>query len=205
MERKQHWERIYTSNKSEKFSWTQDTPDTSISFLKGFKLPTTAPIIDIGGGDSKLVDYLLKEGYTDITVLDISETALDRAKARLGDNASNVHWIVSDITGFVPTRNYTLWHDRATFHFLTEESQLEKYVSVASGNLTGDGFMTIGTFSENGPEKCSGLQIRKYSEDMLTSVLQSAFNKLKCIKEDHITPFQTAQNFLFCSFQKKEN
>lgn len=203
METKLHWERIYTSKKSEEFSWTQDTPATSISFLKGFNVPKNAPIIDIGGGESKLVDYLLNEGYTDVTVLDISEKALDRAKARLGDIASKVNWILSDITQFVPTRQYTIWHDRATFHFLTEESQIEKYVSIASGNLTGDGFMTIGTFSENGPEKCSGLQIKKYSEDVLASVLQTAFEKLKCIKEDHITPFQTVQNFLFCSFRKK--
>jgi SAM-dependent methyltransferase len=203
METKQHWDRIYSSKQNEAFSWTQDTPATSISFLKEFNVPRTAPIIDIGGGDSKLVDYLLKDGYTDITVLDISEKALERAKARLGENASKVHWVVSDITEFVPTRQYAIWHDRATFHFLTEESQIEKYVSIASDNLTGDGFMTIGTFSENGPEKCSGLTIKKYSEDVLTSVLQTAFEKLRCIKEDHITPFQTVQNFLFCSFRKK--
>lgn len=204
METKLHWERIYTSKKSEEFSWTQDTPATSISFLKGFNIPKSAPIIDIGGGESKLVDYLLNQGYTDVTVLDISEKALDRAKARLGEKALKVNWIVSDITEFVPTRQYAVWHDRATFHFLTEESQIEKYVSIASSNLTADGFMTIGTFSENGPEKCSGLQIKKYSEEVLTSVLQIAFDKLKCIKEDHITPFQTVQNFLFCSFQKRK-
>lgn len=203
METKLHWERIYSSKKSDEFSWTQDTPATSISFLKGFNVSKSAPIIDIGGGESKLVDYLLNEGYTDVTVLDISEKALERAKTRLGDNALKVNWIVSDITDFVPTRQYAIWHDRATFHFLTEKSQIKKYVSIASGTLTGDGFMTIGTFSENGPEKCSGLQIKKYSEDILTSVLQSFFDKLKCIKEDHVTPFQIVQNFLFCSFQKK--
>jgi len=205
METKLHWERIYTSKKSEEFSWTQDPPATSISFLKGFEIPKSAPIIDIGGGESKLVDYLLNEGYTDVTVLDISEKALDRAKARLGEKAVKVNWIVSDITEFVPIRQYAVWHDRATFHFLTEESQIEKYVSIASSNLTADGFMTIGTFSENGPEKCSGLQIKKYSEEVLTSVLQTAFDKLKCIKENHITPFQTVQNFLFCSFHKRHS
>lgn len=103
METKLHWERIYTSKKSEKFSWTQDNPTTSISFLQGFKVSKSAPIIDIGGGESKFVDYLLNEGYTDVTVLDISEKALDRAKARLGNNALKVNWIVSDITEFVPT------------------------------------------------------------------------------------------------------
>lgn len=203
MEKKQHWERIYSTKRSEEFSWTQDNPLTSISLLKGFNVPKTAPIIDIGGGESKLVDYLLKDGYSDITVLDISAKALERARERLGENASKVEWIVSDITEFIPTRQYAIWHDRATFHFLTEESQVEKYVSIASGNLSTDGFLAIGTFSETGPEKCSGLEIKKYSEDVLTAVLQSAFNKIKCIREDHITPFQTVQNFLFCSFQRK--
>lgn len=203
METKQHWEHICTSRKSEEFSWTQDTPATSISFLKGFNVPKTAPIIDIGGGESKLVDHLLADGYTDLTVLDICAKALDRAKARLGESALKVNWIVSDITEFIPSRKYAVWHDRATFHFLTEESQIEKYVSIASNNLSGDGFMTIGTFSESGPEKCSGLTIKKYSEEALINVLNSAFNKLKCIKEDHVTPFHTIQNFLFCSFQKK--
>lgn len=137
--------------------------------------------------------------------MDISEKALERAKARLGDNALKVNWIVSDIIEFVPTRQYAIWHDRATFHFLTDASHIEKYVSIASGSLTSGGFMTIGTFSENGPDKCSGLQIKQYSEEVLTSVLQIAFDKLKCIKEDHITPFQTVQNFLFCSFHKRHS
>ena len=136
-------------------------------------------------------------------MLDISEKALERAKTRLGDNALKVNWIVSDITDFVPTRQYAIWHDRATFHFLTEESQIKKYVSIASGNLTGDGFMTIGTFSENGPDRCSGLRTKKYSEDELRAVLEPAFNKLRCITTDHVTPFNTVQNFLFCSFQKR--
>ena len=202
MELRKHWENIYTLKSSGDLSWTQETPSTSLKFLNGFNVPKDVPIIDIGGGESKLVDYLLAYGYTDITVLDISATALDRAKSRLGHNAAKIQWIVSDITEFSPTRKYTIWHDRATFHFLTEGSQVEKYVTIASSNLTTDGFMTIGTFSENGPDKCSGLPIKKYSEDVLSSVLQSAFNKLNCVTEDHITPFNTLQNFLFCSFRK---
>ena len=135
MDRKKHWENIYASKKSEEFSWTQDTPSTSIAFLNEFNVLKEAPIIDVGGGESKLVDYLIKDGYTDLTVLDISEKALDRAKARLGEDASKVNWIVSDITEFLPSREYVVWHDRATFHFLTEQSQIEKYVSIASGYL----------------------------------------------------------------------
>lgn len=203
MDRKKHWENIYASKKSEEFSWTQDTPSTSIAFLNEFNVLKEAPIFDVGGGESKLVDYLIKDGYTDLTVLDISEKALDRAKARLGEDASKVNWIVSDITEFLPSREYVVWHDRATFHFLTEQSQIEKYVSIASGYLIENGFMAMGTFSESGPEKCSGLQIKQYSEESLSSILHSAFIKLRCITENHITPFQTVQNFLFCSFQKK--
>lgn len=203
MDLKKHWENIYASKKSEEFSWTQDTPSTSIAFLNEFNVLKEAPIIDVGGGESKLVDYLIKDGYTDLTVLDISEKALDRAKARLGEDASKVNWIVSDITEFLPSREYVVWHDRATFHFLTEQSQIERYVSIASGYLIENGFMTMGTFSESGPEKCSGLQIKQYSEESLSSILHSAFIKLRCSTENHITPFQTVQSFLFCSFQKK--
>ena len=155
MELRKHWENIYTLKSSGDLSWTQETPSTSLKFLNGFNVPKDVPIIDIGGGESKLVDYLLAYGYTDITVLDISATALDRAKSRLGHNAAKIQWIVSDITEFSPTRKYTIWHDRATFHFLTEGSQVEKYVTIASSNLTTDGFMTIGTFSENGPDNCN--------------------------------------------------
>lgn len=200
---KNHWEKIYSTKKSNEVSWTQHVPETSLNFLRGFSLSKNAPIIDIGGGESKLVDFLLDEGFTDITVLDISETALNHAKERLGSRASQVQWIVSDITEFKPVRKYHVWHDRATFHFLTNESQIARYVALAADSITADGFMTIGTFSEAGPTKCSGLEIKQYSEQTLQAVLTKFFDKLKCITEDHVTPFQTLQNFLFCSFRKK--
>lgn len=200
---KNHWEKIYATKKSNEVSWTQPVPETSLNFLRSFKLSKNASIIDIGGGESKLVDFLLDEGFTDITVLDISETALAHAKERLGSRSSKVQWIVSDITEFKPNRRYHVWHDRATFHFLTNETQIARYVALAAASITSDGFMTIGTFSEAGPTKCSGLEIKQYSEQTLQSVLMSFFDKLKCINEDHLTPFQTLQNFLFCSFRKK--
>lgn len=199
---KDHWENIYATKKSEEVSWTQDIPVTSLDFLHSFNLSKDASIIDIGGGESKLVDFLLDEGFTDITVLDISEHALQRAKDRLKERALKVTWIVSDIVGFVPSRKYDVWHDRATFHFLTTEKEIGKYVALASDVLNAKGFMAIGTFSENGPAKCSGLEIKQYSEKALLSVLMTHFEKIRCVTEDHITPFKTVQNFLFCSFKK---
>ena len=199
-DRKQHWENIYQTSRPEQVSWTQDIPKTSLDFIHSFQLPKDAGIIDIGGGESKLVDYLIDEGYENITVLDISQKALDRVKERLGEKAAKINWVVSDITQFAPENKYAVWHDRATFHFLTTPEQIEKYLSIAEKAVTG--FMTIGTFSENGPEKCSGLPIRQYNEEQLQVQLQHGFDKIRCITEDHITPFQTKQNFLFCSFKK---
>src|SRR5258705_95633 len=129
---KNHWEKIYSTKKSNEVSWTQKAPITSLNFLHSFNITKNSPIIDIGGGESRLVDFLLSEGFDDITVLDISEHALQHAKDRLGEMAGKVQWIVSDITEFEPIRKYDVWHDRATFHFLTTKSQINKYVSLAS-------------------------------------------------------------------------
>lgn len=200
--KKEHWDRIYKTNTPEQVSWTQPIPQTSLDFIHSFNLPKTSKIIDIGGGDSKLVDYLLEEGFENITVLDISETALEKAKNRLGSKSKQVKWIVSDITNFQPNEEYDLWHDRATFHFLTEESHISIYLNIAAKAIKQ--YLVIGTFSENGPEKCSGLPIKQYSEEQLQNRLSKGFTKIKCINEDHITPFQSKQNFLFCSFKKQE-
>jgi hypothetical protein len=202
-EQKKHWDKIYLTKKSDEVSWTQPVPKTSLDFLHSFQLTKDSPIIDVGGGESRLVDFLLDEGFTDITVLDISEEAVIHSKERLGqEKAAKVQWIVSDVIEFVPTRKYYVWHDRATFHFLTTESQIARYVSLASNFIDSQGYMTIGTFSENGPTKCSGLPVRQYSENLLSSVLTEHFKKIRCITEDHETPFHTFQNFLFCSFKK---
>lgn len=201
IDRKSHWENIYKTKQSNEVSWTQEIPKTSLDFIHSYHLPKTASIIDIGGGESKLVDFLLNEGYEDVTVLDISEKALNKAKARLGKKAAKVKWIVSDITQFKPSRMYDVWHDRATFHFLNSTQEIEKYLSLARKSITS--YLTIGTFSDRGPDKCSGLPIKKYSEAELQNQLSVGFEKIKCITEDHITPFNTIQNFLFCSFKKQ--
>ena len=197
---KTHWETVYATKQPNEVSWTQDVPKTSLDFIHSFNMPKTAKIIDIGGGDSHLVDFLLKEGYENITVLDISENALERAKKRLGDKAHKVHWIVSDITTFKPKTKYDVWHDRATFHFLTDDNQIKYYKTLTAKAVKG--YLTIGTFSTNGPEKCSGLIIKQYDENALTKELSTDFDKIKCINENHTTPFGTQQNFTFCSFKK---
>ena len=198
---KNHWENVYETKTPEQVSWTQEVPQTSLDFIRWFGLDKTASIIDVGGGDSKLVDFLLEGGYENITVLDISEKALERAKLRLGDKAQKVNWIACDITEFQPTTSYDLWHDRAAFHFLTTDEQISKYTSIASQFV--NGYLAIGTFSTNGPLKCSGLEIKQYDEKSMFAQFENSFEKLRCITEDHTTPFNTTQNFFFCSFKTK--
>ncbi len=200
---KKHWETVYETKNPDQVSWTQDVPKTSLDFIHSFGLAKTAKVIDIGGGDSKLVDFLLDEGFENVTVLDISAKALEKAKQRLGDKADKVHWVVSDITEFQPDTTYDVWHDRATFHFLTTKEQVAKYMDTARKAVAG--FLTIGTFSNEGPGKCSGLEIKQYTEETLTAELQNGFDKIRCVTEDHVTPFDTKQNFLFCSFRRHIN
>lgn len=199
-DRKKHWDAVYETKQPNEVSWTQENPKTSLDFIRETNLGKTAKIIDIGGGDSKLVDFLMEEGYERITVLDISEKALERAKKRLGKNAEKINWIVSDIIKFKPETDYDVWHDRATFHFLTTAEQVEKYVEIIEKRVTS--FLIIGTFSDQGPKKCSGLDIKQYSESELENQFSNRFKKLKCITEDHVTPFETKQNFTFCVFEK---
>ena len=201
MNTQEHWQTVYTNKQPNEVSWTQEIPQTSMDFIKACNVPKTAKIIDIGGGDSKLVDFLLQDGYENITVLDISAEALERARKRLGENARKVKWIVSDVTKFIPETSYDIWHDRAAFHFLTTPEAIKQYIDIAAAAVKQ--YLIIGTFSENGPEKCSGLFIQQYSEESLDKKLHTDFKKLRCITEDHLTPFNTTQNFLFCSFKKR--
>jgi len=197
---KNHWDTVYETKNPNEVSWTQEKPQTSLDLIRSAGLGKDARIIDIGGGDSNLVDFLLDEGYQNITILDISAKALEKAKARLESKAEKVKWIVSNITEFKPEENYDIWHDRAAFHFLTSPEQVSIYVDIAEKNIKG--FLIIGTFSKNGPEKCSGLEIKQYDNDSLSEVFEPAFERIKCLTEDHTTPFGTLQNFVFCSFKK---
>jgi 2-polyprenyl-3-methyl-5-hydroxy-6-metoxy-1,4-benzoquinol methylase len=204
MTKKEHWEKVYASKNFTEVSWFQEVPITSIEFLQNAKIAKTAKIIDIGGGESNFVNHLLSAGYEDITVLDISETAIAKKKAELGEAAQKVKWIVSDVVDFQPTECYDFWHDRATFHFLTVEEDIEKYLTTIKNNVNPNGTLVVGTFSEQGPTKCSGLEIKQYSETSLSAKITRFFEKIRCITTEHATPFGTLQDFLFCSFRNLE-
>ncbi|MDH3709542.1 MAG: class I SAM-dependent methyltransferase [Cyclobacteriaceae bacterium] len=202
IDRKEHWENIYKKKDLREASWYQATPATSMNFFKQFNIPLTAKIIDVGGGDSLLVDHLLALGYQDLTVLDISETAIAIAQQRLGAKAAKVKWVVADAATFEPTEAYDFWHDRATFHFLTEEVEISHYLQTAHQHIKEGGILVIGTFSDKGPRVCSGFEIKQYSEARMTERLRKLFKKIKCLTVDHFTPSGVPQNFLFCSFKK---
>jgi hypothetical protein len=197
---KKHWETLYETKNPDQVSWTQEIPKTSLNFIHSFGLNKKAKIIDIGGGDSKLIDFLLEEGFENITVLDISEKAIEKAQLRLGSKADKVNWIVSDITQFNPTTQYDIWHDRAAFHFLTSEVYINKYVEILRKSVSK--YIVIGTFSENGPQKCSGLEIKQYSQETLEKLFKNNFQVIECLTEDHTTPFDTKQNFIYCSLKR---
>ena len=196
-----HWEDVYRTKTSDQVSWTQEKPLISLDLIHSFELPLSAKIIDIGGGDSKLVDYLLLEGYHNVAVLDISSKALEKAKQRLGRQAEKVNWIVSDINDFDTEEKFDLWHDRAAFHFLTEPDQIRRYTGLAEKSVSG--FMIIGTFSLDGPEKCSGLPVTRYSGDSLVSNFNTSFHNTECKSEEHRTPAGKIQHFIFCGFKRK--
>jgi 2-polyprenyl-3-methyl-5-hydroxy-6-metoxy-1,4-benzoquinol methylase len=201
-DKKAHWEQIYQTKTLPNVSWFQPNPETSLAFFKTFNVIKTAQIIDVGGGDSYLADHLLELGYQNVSVLDISASALERAKQRLGEKAHLIQWIVADAAQFEPKQQYDFWHDRAAFHFLTQEREIAEYVKTVQKYVKPDGYLVIGTFSETGPTKCSGIPIKQYSEKTLSEQLQPFFDKIKCFMIDHVTPFNTIQNFIFCSFRR---
>jgi len=198
MSKKLHWESIYNDKSPEQVSWTQKTPTTSISFFDDLNINKQAPIIDVGGGESRFVDYLIEKGFEDISVLDISENAINKTKKRLGVLSEKITWIISDINDFEPNIQYNFWHDRAVFHFLTSKDEINNYVRKVKSYS--ENFL-IGTFSKFGPEKCSGLKITQYDESMLSNLFSGDGLSLKKFKyENHTTPFDTQQNFIFCCF-----
>jgi trans-aconitate methyltransferase len=197
---KEHWENIYQNKQPDEVSWTQETPQISLDFIHALNLPKSSSIIDVGGGESRLAACLLNEGYNNITVLDISSNAIEKAKKRMGNNADKITWIVSDILEFKPGKTYDCWHDRATFHFLTEENEIQKYVELVSFCV--NKFLVIGTFATDGPTKCSGLEIKQYNEVAMEQKFSTHFKQMPCLREMHVTPFNTQQNFIFCSFEK---
>ncbi len=200
---KAHWENIYTHKSPEEVSWTQEKPQLTLAWIKALNLPKDAPIIDVGGGESHLVDYLLELGYQDLSVLDISAAALKRAQKRLGEKATAVQWIETDITVFQPQRSYALWHDRAVFHFLTDQKDIKTYTALVSANVKQ--YLLMSTFATNGPLKCSGLPITQYSKEALVDNFSAHFKLLQHADEMHTTPFNTTQAFTCALFQKSKS
>ena len=196
---KAHWEHIYETKTPEQVSWTQSVPEISLKFIQATGVAKDAAIIDVGGGDSRLVDFLLDLGYTNLSVLDISSAAIQRAQNLLGERASQVNWIVSDVLDFRPTTPYDLWHDRAAFHFQVNPDEIESYLQLVQQAVAGH--LIVGTFSTDGPLKCSGLPIHQYSEsDMKALFLRYGFSNTTCERENHLTPSGAVQNFVFCGF-----
>ena len=197
---KEHWEKVYHSKPLTELGWYQKSPVVSWKLMQEMKVNTDSSIIDIGGGDSLFVDFLLEQGYKSITVLDISEAAIERAKSRLGKNAAKVNWLITDITEFVPESKYDLWHDRAVMHFLTEIQDVEKYLNVCRKAVADNGNIIVGAFSDKGPEKCSGLPVRRYSEMEISNLFSEKFKKVKCVTDNHVTPSGNEQNYIYCGF-----
>ncbi len=202
-ERKEHWEKIYQAKPSQQLTWYQEKPELSLQLIRNTQLPLDASVIDVGGGASTLVDHLCEAGYTDIGVLDLSANALAATQERLGDKASEVTWYVEDVTCFTPPRLFSLWHDRAVFHFLTEQSDREHYVSTLKRSLVPGGHLIIATFAIGGPTQCSGLDIVQYDADKLVAELGEDFELVEQANERHITPRDTGQEFVYFRLVKK--
>ena len=204
MNRKDHWENIYTNKALNEVSWYQPNPKLALALIEKYAHNKDAAILDVGGGDSFLVDHLLAAGFTNISVLDISQKAIERAHKRLGAQADQVTWIVSDIVDYTPDRTFDIWYDRAAFHFLTDDKEVSQYESIVNGAVNAqDGTVIIGTFSENGPLKCSGIEIKQYAKQDFMSLFATHFELIDFINTDHDTPFDTVQNFNFAVMKKR--
>ena len=201
---KDHWEHIYQTKKPDEVSWYQDAPSTSLELISEIRLDKNASIIDIGAGDSRLVDSLIGLGFRNITALDISSNALERSKKRLGDKADSVKWVVSDLREFETKEKYDLWHDRAVLHFLTDEEDIKRYMGAVKCFLKPNGYVIASAFSVKGPKRCSGLEVRQYSEDSMKKLF-SDFEHLKLFEEEHKTPWGTSQMFMYDVFRRGNN
>ncbi|MDP4300403.1 class I SAM-dependent methyltransferase [Leptothrix discophora] len=199
MTNKDHWERVYTHKAAEAVSWFQPHADTSLRLIGASAMPRSGALIDVGGGASTLVDDLLEAGYQDLSVLDLSASALAAAGKRLGARASLVRWIEADITQVeLPRQVYDLWHDRAVFHFLTTETDRQAYVRQVRQAVKPGGHVIVASFAEDGPSQCSGLPVVRYSPDALHAEFGAPFTLLSHEEDVHHTPFGTVQKFVYC-------
>jgi len=203
MESKKHWEKVYTSKDETEVSWFQEHAHLSLKLIRDANISISASIIDVGGGASTFVDDLLANDYQHVTVLDLSGAAMVTAKARIGAHASDVQWLEADIlTVGLPTHAYDVWHDRAVFHFLTTEDERNAYVQKVLQSVKPGGLVIVATFAEDGPTKCSGLPVMRYSANDLHSEFGEPFELLGHEKESHHTPDGNEQKFVYCFCRK---
>ena len=193
---KSHWEKIYSSKSEDGVSWYQEYPKTSIDLIEKYSTNKSSPIIDIGSGRSRILKNLIENEYDNLTYLDISQEACSKSKISLGNKQDLVQWNVENVLDF------SIWHDRAVFHFLISKEDVEKYKQAALQNIVKGGNLILGTFSENGPEKCSGLNVSRYSTESMKKIFNPEFEMIESFTIDHKTPFDTTQNFLFSIFKK---
>ena len=197
-----HWEHVYQTKREDQRSWSQPMPTRSLQLIQSVAKDRLASIIDIGGGTSRLVDNLLEAGYEDLWVLDLSATALEEAKVRLGRAANRVSWIVEDVTKWRPPRTWDVWHDRAVFHFLIDEPSQDAYLTALKLGTTPGSVVIIATFALTGPEQCSGLQVRRYDHGALATRLGHGFRMIAEAGETHTTPSGSPQDFIYAVFER---
>lgn len=200
--RKSHWETVYTTKAENEVSWFQENPGPSLELIDLARPSPETAIVDIGGGASRLVDSLIARGFKHVTVLDISQAALDAATTRLGERASEVEWVVADVTRWSPARTFDIWHDRAAFHFLVDPADRSAYVARLHQAIRPGGHVIIGTFAIDGPEKCSGLPVNRYDAASLAKELGEGFELVDSRRQDHSTPWNSTQRFQFCIFRR---
>ena len=193
---KNHWENVYNTKKENQVSWFQSTPQKSIDLIKSINLDLKSNIIDVGAGDSRLVDHLISLGFKNITVLDISSKSIEKAKIRLGEKSELINWVESDINDFQSDAKYDLWHDRAAFHFLKSTENIKSYVNLVNKLINNKGYLILATFSKKGPLKCSGLEISQYDSKGISELFEN-FNLNHSEIYIHKTPFNTNQEFIY--------
>ena len=204
MQPKNHWEQVYSTKPTDAVSWFQEHAEQSLRLIRDTGAPRSAGIIDVGGGASTLVDDLLRHKYSNVSVLDLSGAALAAVKARLGEAASKVNWLEVDITKVsLPVHTFDVWHDRAVFHFLTDEADRQAYVETVLRSVKPGGHVIVATFAEDGPLQCSGLPVMRYSPDELHAEFGAPFTLVQHEREEHHTPFGTVQQFVYCYCRKE--
>ena len=202
MDRKEHWDRVYSSKEPRELTWFQPRPESSLALIRRTGLGPDAGVLDVGAGTSLLTASLLGEGYHDLSVLDVSPKALEVCRTQMGDRAKDVRWLEADLTAFEPKRRWDLWHDRAVYHFLTEEADRVAYSDALGRALEPGGHLIIAAFDLQGPLRCSGLEVVRYSPESLLEAMGSDFTLRGSLQEAHPTPSGGTQSFMYAWFQR---